>query len=70
MKTLYRGATSDEIETIVRFQIEMARETELIRLNPEILLRGVQAVFSEASRGRYYVAFHGYEIAGCALITY
>ena len=42
--------------TIARFQIAMALETEHLHLNPYLVDLGVEAVFNDPSKGRYYVA--------------
>src|SRR5262249_45504706 len=67
---VYRKATPTETEKIVRFQIEMARETEQIELDSDVLFQGVRAVFEDRSRGCYYVAEQMGGIVGCTLITY
>ena len=48
----------------------MARETEDVTLDRDICTRGVQAVFSDPSRGRYFVADAGGKIVASLLITY
>ncbi|GAA0700394.1 GNAT family N-acetyltransferase [Dyella marensis] len=48
----------------------MAWETESKRLDPEVLARGVAAVFDEPRRGFYLVAERDGEPVGCLLVTY
>lgn len=49
------GAPADA-ETLVRFNLRMALETENRRLDPEVAAAGVAAVLNDASRGFYLVA--------------
>jgi GNAT superfamily N-acetyltransferase len=55
---------------IIEFQLAMARETEELELDREILTRGVHALFSDPSLGRYFVAERDGEVAGSLMITY
>ena len=67
---LIRKALPSEYEIIASFQKKMAIETENIRLDPVIVERGVKAVFSDPSRGCYYVAEIDGKITGSLLTTY
>jgi ribosomal protein S18 acetylase RimI-like enzyme len=64
-----RDATSADIETIVTFNREMARETEAKDLSLEVLRPGVRAVIENPSLGRYFVACLGEEVVGQLMIT-
>ncbi len=65
-----RKATPEDARAIIYFQVNMAWETEEMKLVPETVTKGVQAVFDDPSRGQYYVADNdGYVIASL-LITY
>lgn len=69
---LVRPARPEEAPVLVDFQLRMARETEGLELDPEVLARGVRAVFDDPGKGRYWVAVpeHGAgRIAGCLLAT-
>lgn len=66
----YREAHVTDRDTIVDFQIAMARETEEIALDRDVCTRGVQAVFDDPSRGRYFVAEEDGRVAASLLITY
>ncbi|MFL6258532.1 MAG: GNAT family N-acetyltransferase [Thermoanaerobaculia bacterium] len=55
---------------IVDFQLRMARETEELGLDPETLRRGVEAVFADPAKGRYWIAQRGTETVGCLLTTF
>src|SRR5207237_580317 len=52
----YRDAIRADAATIVDFQLAMARETEEVALDRDVVTRGVAAVFDDRSRGRYFVA--------------
>jgi GNAT superfamily N-acetyltransferase len=70
---LVRPALPEEAPILIDFQLRMARETEGLELDPEILARGVHAVFADPMKGRYWVAVAaagGGRIAGCLLTTY
>jgi GNAT superfamily N-acetyltransferase len=65
-----RKAKPADARAIIYFQVNMAWETEEIKLVPETVTNGVIAVFDDPSRGQYYVAENeGYVIASL-LITY
>ncbi|MFL6232222.1 MAG: GNAT family N-acetyltransferase [Thermoanaerobaculia bacterium] len=55
---------------IVDFQLRMARETEELGLDPETLRRGVEAVFADPAKGRYWITQRGTETVGCLLTTF
>ena len=66
MITIRQGQPGD-LETIVRFQLRMARETEGLALDRETVRCGVRAVFEDASKGAYWVAQRDGEIVGALL---
>ena len=65
-----RDAKKSDINSIVEFQINMAEETENIILHEDVILPGVQAVFEDHHKGRYFIAEYEGDIAGSLLITY
>ncbi len=65
-----REAVREDHSTIVRFQLEMAKETEGIFLQQPIVELGVRAVLSDNSKGRYYVAESGNRTIASLLTTY
>ena len=69
MEISYRGATRHDAPAIVAFQEAMARETEELELDAATVARGVEAVFDEPSRGRYFVAARGDEVVASLMIT-
>jgi GNAT superfamily N-acetyltransferase len=64
-----RPAYPRERATLVEFNRALARETEGRELDPERVRAGVDAVFSDPSRGTYHVALAGEEILGALLVT-
>lgn len=64
-----RPAKYKELETIVDFQIRMARETEGIELNEADLQKGVAAVFEDFNKGMYYIAEEDDHVIACLLTT-
>lgn len=67
---IVRKALSGDAQKIVSFQLAMARETEQLLLDPDVVDKGVLAVFEEPSRGIYYVAEINGEIIGSLLTTF
>jgi GNAT superfamily N-acetyltransferase len=66
----YRDANHNDELTIVEFQVAMARETEDLDLDRAICTRGVGAVFTDPSLGRYFVAQSDGEVIASLMITY
>src|SRR5438067_10699514 len=66
----YRDAIRADAATIVDFQLAMARETEEVALDRDVVTRGVAAVFDDRSRGRYFVAEKEGGVVASLLITY
>src|SRR5438067_6812431 len=69
MEISYRDATRADAPVIVAFQQAMARETEELELDLATVTGGVQGVFDEPSRGRYFVAARGGEVVASLMIT-
>jgi ribosomal protein S18 acetylase RimI-like enzyme len=67
---VYREATPSDVPVIVGFQLAMARETEELELDGDVLTGGVQAVFDDPSRGRYFVAEGDGSVIASLMITY
>jgi GNAT superfamily N-acetyltransferase len=65
-----RKATSTDASAIIDFQKKMAWETEQITLSPEVITKGVQAVFLNPSLGQYWVAEEDDIVIASLLITY
>jgi ribosomal protein S18 acetylase RimI-like enzyme len=63
----FRPARRDEATLIRDFQVEMAFESEKMRLDPVTCLSGVEAVFADPSKGTYWVA-EATGVVGCTLV--
>ena len=64
-----KGEDSDR-DSIARFQVAMAWETEQYKLDFNTVQKGVAAVLGNEILGAYYVAVIGNEVAGSLLTTY
>jgi len=65
-----RQAERGDIDTIAEFQMDMARETEDLELDDSVLKRGIQALFDDDKKGRYFVALVNGKPVGSLMITY
>ncbi|HZY25230.1 MAG TPA: hypothetical protein VFE71_05350, partial [Bacteroidales bacterium] len=65
-----RKAKPEDATTIIDFQQKMALETEQMTLVPDIINKGVSAVFNDPSRGMYWVAENKGLVMASLLITY
>jgi GNAT superfamily N-acetyltransferase len=67
----YRAAERADAAAIVAFQQAMARETEELELEFEVVTRGVAAVFDAPSTlGRYFVAESEGKVIASLMLTY
>ena len=69
MEISYRGATRHDAARIIEFQQAMARETEELELDLPTVTRGVNGVFDDPSRGRYFVAERDGDVIASLMIT-
>ena len=67
---IIRNGKISDAETIVRFQKNMARETENKELSGDHIRPGVMSVFNEDEKGFYLVAESNGEVVGSLLVTY
>jgi len=65
-----RLAERGDSAAVAEWNAAMAWETERKRLDPDVLMRGVSAVFDVPRRGFYLIAEHEGRAAGCLLVTY
>jgi GNAT superfamily N-acetyltransferase len=65
-----RLAKENDIDALVEFNQAMALETEGKRLDPQVLRRGVEAIFVDEKKGFYVVAEDDDKILGGLMITY
>ena len=66
MFEIRRGKLSD-LDSIVELQVKMARETESLKLDRDVVTKGVRGVFEEPARGTYWVAEEKDKILGVLL---
>ncbi|KAF8068388.1 hypothetical protein HT031_002077 [Scenedesmus sp. PABB004] len=55
----FRQATIDDLAVIVQNNLAMAKETEGLDLDPEVVTRGTRAALSGAAHATYYLAERG-----------
>lgn len=67
MSIKVRAGLLFDAETIADYQVKMAMETENLKLDPEVVNLGVQAVFDFPEKGKYYVAEDNGKVVGCLL---
>ncbi len=65
-----RDATLNDLATIIDFQFRMAIETEDLTLDRATVTHGAKAVFSDPSKGKYYVAEQNGLVIGCLMTTF
>ena len=70
MQILIRTAQPEDVDFLTRGNAAMAFETEHRALDPELLRKGVHALFEDFARGVYYIAEVDGERAGQMMITY
>jgi Acetyltransferases len=66
---LVREALQQDAQSIVEFQLKMARETEGLHLDAPTVQKGVAAVFEDAAKGAYYVAEAEGQVIASLMIT-
>ena len=67
---LVRKEKAEELNSILNFQLAMAKETENIELDQSIVKRGITAVFEDPSKGCYFLVEEGGKVIGSLLTTY
>lgn len=60
-------ADRSHINSIVDFQIVMAKETEGLMLDPVIVKKGVEHLFDNPEKGQYYIVEHEGKALACTL---
>ena len=64
-----RPALPEDAEIIVRFNIEMAKESEGLKLSPAVVLRGVENSLHDPNRGEYFLAEGDQGVVGQIRVT-
>lgn len=67
---LVRKAKSEDLNSILKFQLAMARETEGIDLEQSTVEKGVASVLKDSTKGNYYVAEKNGKVIGSLLTTF
>jgi GNAT superfamily N-acetyltransferase len=67
---IIRQANITDSASIVEFQLAMALETEQLELHKPTVVKGVAAVFTDPSKGIYYVADVNGHVVGSLLTTF
>jgi len=67
MSATIRPGLMFDVETIAQYQVQMAWETEKMKLDLPTVLKGVQAVIDDPSKGKYWVAEINGNVVGCLL---
>ncbi|MEH0155449.1 GNAT family N-acetyltransferase [Limibacter armeniacum] len=70
MNYTIRKPEASELQTIAQFQIDMAWETENLKLDTETVNKGVKHVFDHPQIGNYWVAEADNEVIACLLTVY
>ena len=65
-----RKAKIEDLETIVKFNYNLAKETEDKELHIETLNKGVKAILLDESKGHYYVYTINDKVVGQIMYTY
>jgi len=69
LEVTVRRAVPADSDTLVRFNLAMATETEAKALSAALLTAGVGAVFDDPSKGFYVIAENGGRPLGSLLVT-
>jgi ribosomal protein S18 acetylase RimI-like enzyme len=67
---IVREATQNDARIIAAFQLAMALETEQLMLDPDVVDKGVRAVFDDPGKGKYYVTEINGEVIGSLMTTF
>lgn len=67
---LVRKAKSNDLNSLLEFQLAMAMETEGIELEAATVKKGITAVLEDSGKGNYYVAEKDTQIIGSLLTTF
>ena len=65
-----RPAGTEDLDTIVRFSIAMAMETESLSLDPATVTAGTRHALADEQKGAYFIAEVDGQVAGQLMITH
>ncbi|MFI5299568.1 MAG: GNAT family N-acetyltransferase [Polyangiales bacterium] len=64
-----RALTARDVDVVAGFNVAMARETESLALDPELVRRGVRAMIEDPTKGQYRLAELAGRVVGQLMIT-
>jgi GNAT superfamily N-acetyltransferase len=64
-----RTAQSVDLELLVKFQLQMALETENVNLDASTLKRGINSLLNDPARGKYFIVEIDKKPVACTMIT-
>lgn len=67
MEITIRPGLLFDVDVIADYQIRLAFETENLKLDPPTVQKGVEAVFDDPHKGKYWLAEVSGEVVGCLL---
>ena len=67
---IIREAKTADIPSLLDFQLKMALETENVQLEILPLTQGMNRLFKDPTKGKYYVAEVSGEVVGCLMTTF
>jgi L-amino acid N-acyltransferase YncA len=67
---IVREARQADVPSLLDFQLKMALETENIQLEIQPLTQGMNKLFRDPGKGKYYVAEEQGEVIGCLMTTF
>lgn len=67
---IVREARTSDIPSLLDFQLKMALETENVQLEIQPLTQGMNKLFRDPGKGKYYVAEEKGEVIGCLMTTF
>jgi ribosomal protein S18 acetylase RimI-like enzyme len=69
-ESLVRIGKQNDVDTLAKFNIAMAWETEQKKLSPDVVVKGVHALLKNPQYGFYVVAEINHEVVGSLMVTY
>ena len=69
MEFIIRKANINDLEVLASFQIKMAKETENMILEKDIITQGISAGLKDNNKAEYFVAEYHNDIIGSLMIT-
>ncbi|MDD4388240.1 MAG: N-acetyltransferase, partial [Bacilli bacterium] len=67
---MIRKANLKDLEVIIKYNQQLALETEGVKLDQEKLFKGVISLLADDTKGSYYLYETGGKVVGQLLVTY